>query len=158
MFGQALTEIIRRLDDAKKSGLVQQYVLIGGFAVSVWGVPRATNDFALVLGTSGPNALAKLLQAEFQCADFDDPLRGVFRLHLVVEGNRVPVQLILLPPIWENLVFQDIVCLTIFELAVPVVTWQPLILLKLYAGGPQDLLDAKEILAVQKPNPTELKK
>jgi hypothetical protein len=35
---------------------------------------------------------------------------------------------------------------------VPVVNWQALVLLKLYAGGPVDLQDARSIVAVRKPN------
>ncbi|MGH7771812.1 MAG: hypothetical protein ACREQA_06200 [Candidatus Binatia bacterium] len=44
MFQQALIEIIRRLDQARERELVQSYVLVGGFAVSAWGVARATRD------------------------------------------------------------------------------------------------------------------
>ena len=134
MFRQALTEIVRRLEEAKVEGLVQQYALIGGFAVSAWGAPRATNDldFALALGSTDPDSLARMLEANFHRADFDDPLRGVFRSNLRVEDHTVPVQLILLPPKWENLIFQKVVSLTIFELTVPVVNWQTLVLLKRY--------------------------
>jgi hypothetical protein len=39
---------------------------------------------------------------------------------------------------------------------VPVVTWESLVLLKIYAGGPQDLLDARQILKVRQPSETEL--
>ncbi|MDF2459974.1 MAG: hypothetical protein K0S79_2390 [Nitrospira sp.] len=38
----------------------------------------------------------------------------------------------------------------------PVVTWESLVLLKIYAGGPQDLLDARQILKVRQPSETEL--
>ncbi len=81
MFAQALTDIIRRLEEAKALGLVEQYALIGGFAVSAWGVPRATHDldFALALGAVEPAALARSLKADFHAGDPSDPLRGVFR-------------------------------------------------------------------------------
>jgi hypothetical protein len=36
------------------------------------------------------------------------------------------------------------------------VTWESLVLLKIYAGGPQDLLDARQILKVRQPSETEL--
>jgi hypothetical protein len=39
---------------------------------------------------------------------------------------------------------------------VPVVSWQVLVLLKLYAGGPQDKLDAHQILQVRNPQPDDL--
>ena len=67
-------------DDAKTRHHLDQYALIGGFAVSVWSVPRATHDvdFALALGSSDPAALSRLLQAEFQPGEPDDPLRVSF--------------------------------------------------------------------------------
>lgn len=41
---------------------------------------------------------------------------------------------------------------------VPVVSWQVLILLKLYAGGPQDRLDARQILKARHPMQDELQR
>lgn len=38
--------------------------------------------------------------------------------------------------------------------SVPVVNWQALVLLKLFAGGPIDLQDARSIVAVRKPGVT----
>ena len=35
-------------------------------------------------------------------------------------------------------------------------SWQILVLLKLYAGGPQDLLDVQQILKVRRPQPDDL--
>ena len=153
MFAQALNEIVRRLDDAKARHLLDQYALIGGFAVSAWGVPRATQDvdFALALGASDPAALARFLRAEFQPGEPDDPLCGVFKASVVVGDRLIPVQLILLPPPWNAVVFQNVELLSLFDCTLHVVSWQALVLLKLYAGGPQDWLDAQQILAVRNP-------
>lgn len=98
MFAQALAEIIRRLDDAQARHLLEQYALIGGFAVSAWGVPRATHDldFALALGSADPVTLSRHLQAEFQMGDPDDPLLDIFRTSVSSEGRSVSVQLVLL--------------------------------------------------------------
>lgn len=158
MFAQALTEIIRRLEEAKALGLVEQYALIGGFAVSAWGVPRATHDldFALALGAVDPAALACSLQADFHAGDPSDPLRGVFRGTIPIENQSIPAQCILLPLAWGPIIFREIVLLPLFDIAVPVVSWQSLILLKLYAAGPQDLLDAQQVLAVRRPTQPEL--
>jgi hypothetical protein len=46
VFQEALTEILSRLEAAQNRRLLQAYALIGGFAVSAWGVPRATNDIS----------------------------------------------------------------------------------------------------------------
>lgn len=157
MFAQALTTIISRLNEAKAQCLVDQYVLIGGFAVSAWGVPRATQDldFALALGSSDPSKLCKHLSAEFRPGEPDDPLREVYQTSIRIEDRSVPVQLILLPTSWDSIIFNNVELLTIFDCSVPVVSWQSLILLKLYAGGPQDLLDAQQILAVRQPTQSE---
>lgn len=64
----------------------------------------------------------------------------------------MPVQLIVLPSKLAAIVFDKIETLTVLGCSVPVVNWQALVLLKLYAGGPVDLQDARSIVAVRKPN------
>ena len=157
MFAQALTEIIRRLDDAQAHQLLEQYALIGGFAVSAWGVPRATHDvdFAVALGTSDAPSLSRFLGAEFRPGEPNDPLRGVFTMRVAVEDRTLPVQLILLPTTWNPIIFRGVESLPLFDCMLRVVSWQALILLKLYAGGPQDVLDAQQILAVRQPTSGE---
>ncbi|HJS67382.1 MAG TPA: hypothetical protein VJ760_08660 [Nitrospiraceae bacterium] len=153
MFSKALNRIVERLDQAHSAQLLSSYALIGGFAVSVWGVARATQDIdlAVALGTSEPRALAIYLGATYEPGGIDDPLRGVFRLSLNCEGQEVPVQLIVLPSKLAALAFQNIERVNTLGCSVPVVNWKTLILLKLYAGGPIDLLDAHNIVAVRKP-------
>lgn len=160
MFDQALATITRRLDDAKAKDLIQHYALIGGFAVSAWGIPRATQDvdFALALGSTNPSALADHLNAEFASGDIHDPLQGVFRLQLSVQGQNIPVQLIILPPRWTAIVMDSVVTLSVLGCRIPVISWEGLILLKLYAGGPQDLLDAQRIISVRQPTGDEIEK
>lgn len=162
MFAQALTDVVRRLDEAQAHRLMDHYALIGGFASSAWGVPWATHDvdFAVALGSADPAALARHLRAEFQLGESNDPLRGVFRTSVTVDALPVPIQLVLLHPAWNSIIFRGIEILSVFGCAVPVVSWQALILLKLillklYAGGPQDLLDAQQILAVRQPTQAE---
>ena len=157
MFQQALIDITQRLDEARQQKLVQSYALVGGFAVSAWGVARATQDIdlAVALGTADPTRLATRLKASYQPGDQDDPLRGVFRLELPVGERAVPVQLILLQPKWAELVFRHVKTIPVLECRLPVVDWPALVLLKLYAGGPVDLQDARNIIAVRRPNPSE---
>jgi len=69
----------------------------------------------------------------------------------------VPVQLIVLPQKWTELVFRGVETLSVLDCLVPVVNWQALVLLKLYAGGPTDLQDARNIVAVRQPSPAERK-
>ncbi|MBH0203036.1 MAG: hypothetical protein HP496_12285 [Nitrospira sp.] len=121
--------------------------------MSAWGVARATEDIdlAVALGTSDPQALAAHLGATYEPGGIDDPLRGVFKLSLKCEGQEVPVQLIVLPSKMAAIAFNGVETLTVLGYSVPVVNWQALVLLKLYAGGPVDLQDARSIVAVRKP-------
>jgi len=157
VFRQALIEIIRRLDQAREGKLVQSYALVGGFAVSAWGVTRATRDIdlAVALGAADPGLLAAHLKANYHPGDPDDPLRGVFRVELSVGEQVVPVQLIVLQPRWADVVFRRVETLLVLGCSVPVVNWQALVLLKLYAGGPVDLQDARDIVAIRQLSPAE---
>jgi hypothetical protein len=154
VFSEALSQVVGRLHQAQKERLLHSYALIGGFAVSAWGVARATQDIdlAVALGTSDPQALATHLGAAYESGGIDDPLRGVFRLSLNCEGQEVPVQLIVLPSKMAAIAFNGVEVLTVLGYSVPVVNWQALVLLKLYAGGPLDLQDARNIVVVRKPN------
>lgn len=153
MFSEALSHIIGRLDQAQKERLLHSYALIGGFAVAAWGVARATQDIdlAVALGTSEPQTLASYLGATYESGGIDDPLRGVFRLSLKCEGQEVPVQLIVLPSKLAAIAFSQIETLAVLGCSVPVVNWQALVLLKLFAGGPIDLQDARTLLQCENP-------
>lgn len=157
MFRQALKEIVRRLEQAKTDGLLRAYALIGGLATGAWGSPRATQDIDFAVATSGDYAkLAQALGARFHSGGPDDPLPGVFALSIQTDSNSIPVQLIVLPPRWTEMVMTNHQTTTVFDCSLPVVSWQTLVLLKLYAGGPQDLTDARAILAVRQPKPDEI--
>lgn len=138
--------------------MVQAYALIGGFAVSAWGVPRATHDidFVVAVGSSDPKALATFLGGRYEAGGPDDPLRGVIHASIEVESEAVALQLIIFSSPLTEVIFRHIQTLTIINRAVPVVSWQILVLLKLYAGGPQDLLDVQQILKVRRPQPDDL--
>ena len=157
MLRQALIETLSRLDRAREQRLVQSYVLVGGFAVSAWGVVRATRDIdlAVVIGTANPHLLASRLEASYQAGDPDDPLRGVFRMEIPAGEQVIPVQLIVLHQKWAEAVFRDAETLSILDCQVPVVNWRALVLLKLYAGGPVNLQDARDIVAVRQPGQAE---
>lgn len=148
MFEQALKSIIQKLEEAQGKGWVEKFALIGGFAVSVWGIPRATLDidFALALGSSDPDNLAQFLDAEFHPGDIEDPLVGVYHLKISTDSYDIPVQLVLFPSKLSSVILANTVYLKVFDCDVPVASWQSLILLKMYAGGPQDLLDAKNLV------------
>ena len=160
MFQEALTAVAEDLEEAKATGLLRAYGLIGGLAVSAWGVPRATRDidFAVALGPANPFALASFLGATYSRGGQDDPLPGVISGTVISQGSPVPFQLIQLPPAWSELIASNVVSVKVFDRSMPVVSWMALILLKLYAGGPQDLVDAQELLRVNRPGDDEVRR
>ena len=156
MFAEALTEVVRRLDRATQAGLLRGYALIGGLAAGIWGLPRATHDvdMALVPATTDTAAIAETLGARFLASGPGDPLRGVFQTTVPVQSRTVPIQLILLPGRWNEVILKNIERVSVLGCAVPVVAWQTLVLLKVYAGGPQDLLDAASVITTRTPGAT----
>lgn len=95
MFQEALVEILSRLETAQSRGLLSGYALIGGFAVSAWGAPRATQDFdfAIAIGQADPQALATFIGGRYQAGEPDDPLRGVVTVSIKVGHEPVALQL-----------------------------------------------------------------
>jgi hypothetical protein len=153
VFQEALAEILSRLEMAQDQGLLSGYALIGGFAVSAWGVPRATQDFdfAIAIDQGDPQALATFVGGRYQAGEPDDPLRGVVSVSIVVEHESISLQLVCFPSLLTELAFRHIETLSVLECSVPVVSWPVLIILKLYAGGPHDLLDVQQILRIRRP-------
>jgi Domain of unknown function (DUF1814). len=160
VFQEALVQSLTHLEAAQRRGLLHHFALIGGFAVAAWGVPRATHDFdfAIALGASDPRAAAEFLGGEYEAGDAEDPLQGVIHLSLGPAPASVPVQLVIFPPAFADLVFRHVESLPLMERIVPVVSWPVLILLKLYAGGPQDLVDAQQILRARQPHQSDLER
>ena len=138
---------------------MESYALIGGLAVSAWGVPRATQDldFAIGVGTSRPDSLAVEMKGHYWPGGEDDPLRGVIDGYVEAEEGSVRFQLIILPERLMRHVFESVRPMALMDYQVPVVSWQALVLLKLYGGGPQDRLDAEQILKVQRPTSDQLR-
>jgi hypothetical protein len=130
VFQEALAEILSRLETAQSRGLLSRYALIGGFAVSVWGVPRATQDFdfAIAIDQADPQALATFIGGRYQAGEPDDPLRGVVTVSIEVEHEPISLQLVCFPPLLEELAFRHVETLSVLECSVPVVSWPVLII------------------------------
>ena len=154
MFQEALTQIVRKLEDAQKGGLLRGYGLIGGLALAAGGVMRATEDidFAVAVGAGAMPKLASALGGQYRAGGEDDPLLGVINTVVAAGGTTIPVQLVLLPQRWNEVLLSQVSVIPVHGCSVPVVSWQALVLLKLYAGGPQDLIDAQEVWAVRQPD------
>ena len=117
MFQQALTVILSRLETARAQGLIEAFALIGGFAVSAWGIPRATQDidFAIAIGSANPHTLATFLGGRFEPGEPDDPLKGVLHTSIQVGSDSVPLQLIQFPSSLAEITFRRLETLSVMD-------------------------------------------
>jgi len=126
------------------------HALIGAAALAAAGVARSTLDLDLLTVDSrvlDPVIWAPLradgVDVEIRRGDVDDPLGGVVRLSLA--GER-PVDIILGRHAWQDRAVDRARRL---PSGARVVLASDLILLKLYAGGTQDLWDVRQLLGVK---------
>jgi hypothetical protein len=141
-----LGRTIRQLSDEASPA-----ALIGGVALAVHGITRYTED-ADLLSTDErilSDAFWEVLRTEgahvvVRRGDFDDPLRGVVRL---TKAGERPVDVVVGRSNWHEQVLSRRRTLHAAGEDLPVVDPADLVLLKLEAGGPQDLLDVRLLLA-----------
>ncbi len=121
---------------------------IGGVALAAHGIVRATLD-ADVLVTDRtvlhPEFWAALTtaRAEIHEGDLDDPLAGVVR---IVDGSEA-VDVVVGKHSWQTHALARAVAIAVAGHAVVTVGRADLVLLKLFAGGPQDVVDVRLLLA-----------
>jgi len=129
-----------------------RFALIGAAAMAVHGVSRSTRDLDVLVTdvaclTSGFWDRAKLPDVEIAIhpGDADDPLAGAVRLRSREGGG--PLDVVVGRGGWLSAVLQRAADSDVDGVRVPVATRPDLILLKLYAGGPQDAWDIEQLLA-----------
>ncbi len=127
------------------------FAAVGGVALAIRGVSRSTFDVDLL--TTDTAVLTDpywLLperdgaQVEIRRGDGDDPLRGLVRL---VARDERPVDVVVGRGSWLEGVVGRAEPFALLDTTVPVVRAADLVLLKLHAGGTQDLWDVTQLLA-----------
>ena len=125
--------------------------LIGGVALAVHGITRYTEDADLLCADPAilEDSFWEILRKEgtlieVRRGDFDDPLLGVVRLK---EAGEKPVDVVVGRSSWHPEVLSRRRTLRVGGEELPVADAADLVLLKLEAGGPQDLLDVRLLLA-----------
>jgi hypothetical protein len=138
-----LTALAAALEQAGVS-----YALVGGLAVAVWGVPRATQDIDLLVpGDALPGALDVAARLGFVTRAlpmrFTDGME-VQRVTKARDADLLVLDLILvdarLEPVWQTRQR-----LTIEGGSLWVVSREGLIRMKLTAGRPQDMADVHRL-------------
>lgn len=121
------------------------YALIGAAALAVRGVARSTFDIDLLTMDSrvfDATTWASLANdVDIRRGDADDPLAGVVR---VASDHDRPVDIVVGRHAWQARAIERAEC--VGDSPLRVVLARDLVLLKLYAGGAQDLWDIRELL------------
>lgn len=141
-----LARVVAALQDADI-----RFAVIGAAALPALGVSRATLDVDLL--TTDPRSLdARQWQAleiagigvDLRRGDADDPLLGLARFS--GQGDTA-VDLVVGRHAWQTRAVARARELPVAGFMLPVVRGEDLILLKLFAGGPQDAWDVQQALA-----------
>lgn len=124
--------------------------LIGAIALAAHGIARATLDLDLLALDAGLlsaepwQALSESgVLVEVRRGDAEDPLAGVVRL---TRSGQPPVDVVVGRHRWMEDVLARAGTLSFGGGLVPIVEAADLVVLKVFAGGPQDLLDAGLLL------------
>ena len=151
MLIQALRKILSVLEN-----LEVPYALIGGLALAFYNVVRATKDLDLLILLS-PIEMERLagqltangLRAQARKGAPGDPVVGVVVVDLPIDAGHVSCDLLLPSARWQSEAVRNAQTFETEGLSLRVVRARDLFLLKLYADGPQDLLDAGSLLRLQ---------
>jgi hypothetical protein len=129
-----------------------EHAVIGAAALAVHGVPRATADLdILVVGTdclddsTWEELRGSGIQVETRWGDATDPLAGVVRV--TAEGESA-IDVIVGRYEWQRDLLRRSRLAQMGDASVSVVEAADLVLLKLFAGGPQDAWDVDQLLDV----------
>jgi hypothetical protein len=143
---QKLNQALDALTALRAEGCINGFTLIGGLAVSAWSSPRATMDvdFLVLIEPVNLNHVVQALcaaglNAELRRGDYDDPIPYLIRadsLDIIVATKK-----------YEAEAIEQSIVVDVLGRDIPVASPEYLIILKLKAGGPQDILDVQEILA-----------
>jgi hypothetical protein len=119
--------------------------------MAVHGVSRSTRDldlFTVLADALNPQTWQALQDAgvnvRIERGDSQDPLAGVVRVSAPREH---PIDVVVGRSSWQAQIFPRSRPAAIEGVTVPVAAAADLILLKLYAGGPQDAWDIEQLLA-----------
>jgi hypothetical protein len=134
------------------------HALIGAGALAFHGVSRSTFDLDLLVtdravleASFWVRLTGQGIGLDLRIGEGDDPLAGVIRLS---RPRSRSVDVVVGRAAWQSEALARATPRALGAVPVPVVTSPDLVLLKLFAGGPQDAWDVEQLLAL--PDRTEL--
>jgi Nucleotidyl transferase AbiEii toxin, Type IV TA system len=160
-FAPALSRVQFLLSRAAREAKTPiRFALIGGLSLAAWGVVRATQDIDF-LADSEPSPIGDVTlrnrlktfldrqrcHVEWRVGDYDDPVPLLLRIDLPRSYGGLGADIIWAHRRWHRDALERAIDVKLSRRRVPVLHPEDLILLKLDAGGPQDLADVEELLA-----------
>lgn len=131
------------------------FVLIGAFALAVWGVIRATKDIDFLADISQDKM--NLIEQRFKKAgfitkftkgDLNDPIAGVLKIIYKLNKKEEVIDIILGIKGAPKDVYKRAKNIVIMGNEIPVVSPEDLVVLKLFANSPLDIEDARKIISI----------
>lgn len=141
------------LSRLQKKGKLKGYTLIGALAVAAHARPRATKDIDFLVSADREfffKLFPELLKRKgyglkiFK-GGIDDPINGLIRVY----DKEDQTELADIIPVfwkWQDEIVSGSEKIKLMGVSIPLARIEDLIVLKLKAGGPQDILDAEELL------------
>jgi predicted nucleotidyltransferase len=160
-FAPALSEFHRLLAHcATQLQLDLRFALLGGLAVSIWGVIRATQDIDFIADCD-PSPIGNIplrakiqsflkaqdCSAEWRVGATDDPIPLLLHVELAANFHDMSADILWAHRNWQREALQRVVVVDFDGESIPVLHPEDLILMKIDAGGPQDLFDVEQLLA-----------
>lgn len=152
-----LKSLSSELTKLQKEGKLNGFTLIGALAVSAHARPRATKDIDFLVSAEKdfffklfPDILKQHgYQLKVYKGGLDDPVNGLIRIYDKEDKTEIAD---IIPVLWN---WQDEIVagsekIELLGVSIPVARIEDLIVLKLKAGGPQDLLDVEELIKAAK--------
>ena len=134
------------------------YAVVGAFAASFYGTVRASMDADAIISLAATALTAQVLgeifrraglRADYHEGDRDDPLRGVIK---VQDKYRNQVDLITGIRGMDEGAFERRTVVTFLKQKIFLIGAEDFIAMKIFAGSPKDLGDARGVLEVSRQN------
>jgi hypothetical protein len=149
---ESFKKTIAFFDEIKNEGLIRDYALIGGLALSAWVRPRTTRDIDLVVAVSKDISWADLVsiiktRLHKRVAVQKGTRRTTIKEKLSFVSGQIEVDVISTMEFeLASEAMQYAVIAKVFGMDVKVVLPEYLILLKLIPSGSRDVLDIQELM------------
>jgi len=160
-FAPALERLCKLIETASRELRTPiNFALIGGLAVSAWGISRATQDIDF-LADSDPSplidrplrdGLKNILDkhgchAVWRMGGLDDPIPLLLRIEMKHSFPDLSADILWVHKRWQRAALRRSIAVNVMGRRIDVLHPEDLIVMKLEAGGPQDLLDVQSLLS-----------